>query len=91
MTAWSEQITANGGWFPFYGPRSNTSGRAASGWAATDAGFRPADGIVRGVRLDVAQTASSRQRSTMPAMEGEADCRRTWQAQPFLTHFGHLA
>src|SRR5260370_38712289 len=33
----------------------------------------------------MAQTASSRQRSTMPAMEGEADCRRRWPEQPFLT------
>ena len=33
----------------------------------------------------MARTASSRQRSTMPVMAGEADYRRTWPAQPFLT------
>jgi ribonuclease Z len=34
--------------------------------------------------LFLAQTASSRQRSPMPAMEAEPDCRGTWPAQPFL-------
>jgi hypothetical protein len=70
MTAWSEQITANGGWFPFYGPRSNTSGRAARGWAAADAGFpsKPTAGFQRFIH------------KTSRGGEGQtADCAQGWE------------
>jgi hypothetical protein len=36
----------------------------------------------------LAQTAGSRQRRTMPAMERGPDCRLTRPAQPHLTHLG---